>query len=402
MTRGGHVEVGGQTGVDGVTVDNVMEDRWVVDVPLVHDSVKCVGCRSSPIVGKRYECDQCYSYNLCEDCWSGRSKSRTFLDYQTSVLDVEKNGQRHLEQVISYNSETRNRSKVEHKSHHSFTDVINDDTPVTRALRLKKDCVFKSLLQDDHDKKWLALVWGMNNERSTQMIASYLLDMKEEDGETFYISNSVLNTNDSRQEKVLDKALRNCWADVALTLISRGVLMDRKHTLIRALMNNLTTVASNILNIRHEVTGHYLLTKEDINSVPSDQNILIWTIRNKMVDEAVSLLARGADWDVQDRKMMTPLMWACKTNQPRVVEKLLLRTTKDHINRRNREKMTALGIAVANKSDECIQKILQCGVTVDMYSCIKRKILPCSYRNIKTFLDSQIDKVKPKWANTLG
>ena len=37
---------------DEVTVDNVMHDRWVRDVPMVHDSVKCVGCNSSPIVGK--------------------------------------------------------------------------------------------------------------------------------------------------------------------------------------------------------------------------------------------------------------------------------------------------------------------------------------------------------------
>ena len=76
---------------DQVTVDNVLEDRWVRDVPMVHDAVECVGCSTSPIVGKRYECDQCYSYNLCEDCWAGKNRSRIFLDYQISVREGEKN-----------------------------------------------------------------------------------------------------------------------------------------------------------------------------------------------------------------------------------------------------------------------------------------------------------------------
>ena len=100
--------------------------------------------------------------------------------------------------------------------------------------------------------------------------------------------------------------------------------------------------------------------------------------------------------------MMTPLMWACKTNQPGVVEKLLLRATQDHVNKRNNENMTALGIAVANKNDQCIQNILQCGLTVDMYCPSKKKLLPFSYRNTKKFLDSQIDKIKPKWGISLG
>ena len=202
---------------------------------------------------------------------------------------------------------------MEHKTHHTFTDVINDDTAESRALRLKKDSVFKRLVGGSKDKKWRALKWVMNKERSTQKIALYLLDMKEdEDEEKYYINNLVLNTTDYLNENVLDKAVKNCWGDVAMTLINRGVDMDKMRTLINALLNNLTTVASHILNIKHELTGHYRLTKEDINSVPSEHNILIWTIRNKMTEEAVSLLVRGADWDVLDQKGMTPLMWACK------------------------------------------------------------------------------------------
>ena len=57
------------------TVLNVMEDSWVVDVPMVHDDVRCVGCTTKPIVGKRFECDQCFAYNLCEDCYAGKNKS---------------------------------------------------------------------------------------------------------------------------------------------------------------------------------------------------------------------------------------------------------------------------------------------------------------------------------------
>ena len=44
------------------------------------------------------------------------------------------------------------------------------------------------------------------------------------------------------------------------------------------------------------------------------------------------------------------------------MENLLQRITQDHINKRNKERMTALGLAVANKSDDCIQHILQCGL----------------------------------------
>ena len=377
------------------TVENVMDERWVVDVPMVHDDVRCVGCTTKPIVGKRFECDLCFAYNLCEDCFNGKNKTRPYLNYQMTIVDqVEKNDQEPLE---TYLSDLRSRRKQDHKPNHSFTDVINDDTDWSRALRLKKDRVFRTLIGEEEEARRRALNWVMNKERSTQKVASYLLDMKEEDSEDHFITNSVLNLSDGRNNTVLTKALRNGWGDVTLTLIKRKVDMDRKETLIKALMNNLTQVAAHILNLRHEVTGHYRLTKEDMNSVHPDHSILIWTIRNKMAAEAISLVGRGADWDVEDRKAMTPLMWACKTNQPSVVEKLLQRTTEEHINKRNQEKMTALAIAVANKNNECIKHIMRSGVSVNMYCHIKDKLLPFSYKNIKDLLNSQIDKVNPHW-----
>ena len=379
-----------------VTVENVLDDRWVVDVPMVHDDVRCVGCTTKPIVGKRFECDQCFAYNLCEDCYTGKNKARPYLNYQMTILvdNADRNEQDPLETNLS---DLRSRRKADHKPQHSFTDVINDDTDWSRALRLKKDRVFRTLLGEEESRRRRALDWVMNKERSTQKIASYLLDMKEEDSEEHFITNSVLNMSDGQNNTVLTKALRNGWGDVTLTLIKRKVHMDRKETLIKALMNNLTQVAAYILNLRHEVTGHYRLTKEDMNSLHPDHSILIWTIRNKMGAEAISLVGRGADWDVEDRKKMTPLMWACKTNQPSVVEKLLQRTTEEHINKRNQERMTALAIAVANKNNECIKHILRSGVSVDMYCHIKNKLLPFSYKNIHELLDSQIDKVKPHW-----
>ena len=384
--------------VKELTVENVMDASWVVDVPMVHDDVRCVGCTSKPIVGKRFECDQCFAYNLCEDCYAGKNKQRPYLFSQMTMVDY---GERKEEEPLeTYLSDLRIRRKQDHKPGHNFTDVIDDDKAWSRALRLKKDEVFKTLIGDDQTKRRTALDWVMNKERSTQKIASYLLDMKEdnnEEDEDHFITNSVLNLSDGENNTVLTKALRNGWGDVTLTLIKRKVHMDRKETLIKALMNNLTQVAAYILNLKHEVTGHYRLTKEEMNSDHPDYNILIWTIRNKMAAEAISLVGRGADWDVEDWKKMTPLMWACKTNQPTVVEKLLQRTKEEHINKRNKEKMTALGIAVANKNDECIKHILSSGVTVDMYCHIKNKLLPFSYKNINDFLDSQIDKVKPHW-----
>ena len=97
-------------------------------------------------------------------------------------------------------------------------------------------------------------------------------------------------------------------------------------------------------------------------------------------------------------------MWACKTNQPNVVEKLLERNTggEEYVNKKNQENMTALAIAVANKNDECIKHILRCDVPVEIYYPHTKKLLPFSYKNIKDFLDGQIDKIKPTWSVSSG
>ena len=109
-----------------VTVENVLDDRWVVDVPMVHDDVRCVGCTTKPIVGKRFECDQCFAYNLCEDCYTGQNKARPYLNYQMTILvdNADRNEQEPLETNLS---DLRSRRKGDHKPQHSFTDVINDD-----------------------------------------------------------------------------------------------------------------------------------------------------------------------------------------------------------------------------------------------------------------------------------
>ena len=68
----------------------------------------------------------------------------------------------------------------------------------------------------------------------------------------------------------------------------------------------------------------------------------------------------------------------------------------------NQDKMTALAIAVANKNDECIQHILLCDVPVEMYYHDNTKLLPFSFKNIKDFLDGQINKIKPSWSVSSG
>ena len=306
---------------------------------MVHDGVRCVGCSISPIEGKRFECDQCYDYNLCEECWTLTSRknklqpslsipaSRHFTrlsmqpspPYRTQIFPITRS------KTLQHSSSFCLPQKQEHKPDHTFTNVVDVDTDWSRALRLKKDEVFKTIIGNTEiDKKLEALKWVMNKERSTQKTASFLLEMKGEKEMDHFISKSVINNN-----SVLIKALRNCWENVALSLIKREV-----------------------------------------------------------------------DIYVKDQKKRTPLMWACKTNQHSVVEKLLERNTKgkDYINETNEENMTALAIAVANKNDECIKHILQCDVPVEMYYHDKTKLLPFSYKNIKDFLDGQIDKIKPTWS----
>ena len=35
---------------------------------LIHNGIKCSLCQRFPIVGIRYKCLQCKSYDLCEEC----------------------------------------------------------------------------------------------------------------------------------------------------------------------------------------------------------------------------------------------------------------------------------------------------------------------------------------------
>ena len=334
-----------------VTVDNVMEARWLEG--MVHDGVRCVGCNTSPIVGRWFECDDCYDYNLCEECWTknmiqqnsplppASQKPAPFKRRSLPFFPFDRNSLEHspfLETSIQISpitdtslsknpSMTEEGMNQEHQQGHTFTDVIKSDSKWSRALRLRKGKVFRVIIGGE---KLEALKWVMNKERSTQKTASYLLDMKGENDMDYFISKSDINMKDN---DVLIKALRNCWGNLALSLIKREV-----------------------------------------------------------------------DIYVEDREERTPLMWACKTNQHSVVEKLLERNTKgkEYIDKMNQEKMTALAIAVANKNDECIKHILLCDVPVEMYYHHNTKLLPFSFKNIKDFLDGQIDKIKPTWSVSIG
>ena len=365
------------TEISDVTEDNLMEKRWLTD--MVHDGVRCVDCNITPIMGKRFKCDECFDYNLCEECWvrnDKNKKSQPSPSPQPSIcreLQLFPSFKRRSLQLSPFNTRSSHRrsisfqliptdtsieipvttetslqvgpsqssrknsegtedggppQKQEHQPGHSFTDVTDFDAKWSRALRLKKGKVFKSIIGAKEFDKYRAVQWVMNKERSTEKTACFLMDMKGERGWHHFITNSDINIT-----SVLIKALRNCWEDLAL-----------------------------------------ILTKREV------------------------------DIDVVDGKKMTPLMVACKTNQSKVVEKLLERNTSGakYINKKNEEKMTALAIAVANKNDECIKLILKSGVPVDLYYHDKKKLLPLSSENIEDFLDSQINKRKSRWISSSG
>ena len=63
-----------------VTVENVMDDRWVGDVPMVHDDVRCVGCTT------RLGCAR--NYNAT---WEGNTDNRRVELYDLASDPQEKN-----------------------------------------------------------------------------------------------------------------------------------------------------------------------------------------------------------------------------------------------------------------------------------------------------------------------
>ena len=283
-----------EPGEGEVTVENVMAARWMEAGPMVHDGVRCVGCSTSPIVGRRFECDQCYDYNLCQDCCPDKNKRREVEEQkinnscnslnlppspstanhrpldrsyslhptssQVSHKTISSNISRHSSPStcvpLQTFPSTDTPQKQEHQKDHKFSDVTDKDTNWSRALRLRKDGVFRTIIGDDEIKKYMALQWVMNKEKSTHKIASYLLDMKGKNDQVHFVTNSVIITQDNTT--VLIKALRNCWGDVALNLIKRDV----------------------DLGVKEE---------------------------------------EKKEKDSEEGKRVTPLMLACKTNQPRVV-----------------------------------------------------------------------------------
>ena len=46
---------------------------------LIHNGIKCSLCQRFPIIGIRYKCLQCKSFNLCEECEKSRGMKHGHL-----------------------------------------------------------------------------------------------------------------------------------------------------------------------------------------------------------------------------------------------------------------------------------------------------------------------------------
>jgi hypothetical protein len=58
---------------------------------MIHYGIKCYKCHTNPIVGIRYKCLECESYDLCEECEAkyGKSHGHAFLKLRnTSQVDM--------------------------------------------------------------------------------------------------------------------------------------------------------------------------------------------------------------------------------------------------------------------------------------------------------------------------
>ena len=52
---------------EGEIIEDVVAD--LLDVPKIHEGVRCNVCNQEPIIGNRRKCLDCENFDLCEHCF---------------------------------------------------------------------------------------------------------------------------------------------------------------------------------------------------------------------------------------------------------------------------------------------------------------------------------------------
>ena len=220
-----------------------------------------------------------------------------------------------------------------------------------------------------------------------------------EDGKVadLHSEDEMVNANDGDSELI--KAIKSKQIEAAETLIRTmgancgwdAADSDGCTALAWACDYNLPTIATQLLNMMTE-DGKHIIDNAHINKKDTYEGFALWyAIGSKITEVAETLLKRGANWD-GDGDDYTPLMYTCYLNLPSIASQILDRCNDkiDHINKKNRSGETALDIAIANNSSECIVSLLQHGASLYRGADKSQEIARIRKDDFEMFLDSQV------------
>ena len=272
-------------------------------------------------------------------------------------------------------------SKANSEDQHDLLNVIKDDTPLMRAIRLRRsEVAFDSL------------------ERISKE------DLKVKD----LLGNSALFL----------AILHLPELELLSTLIRKGITLDQteldykgRTPLMIACKKGLTDVAKFLLTAKRD--KEYILSLETIDKIDNSgtENALMLAIDNKLNTITKLLIKRGARFDLKLQGQPTVLIRALEAKMPDVAEVMLQKgldlaagntwlrgnaankspsiNLVQFVNEKNslRRSETALGLAFKQNYSECIKLLLSCGANI--YND-KGKITPITALDYKNLLDYQI------------
>jgi ankyrin repeat protein len=139
----------------------------------------------------------------------------------------------------------------------------------------------------------------------------------------------------------------------------------------------------------------------DVNTTDKAGNtLLLWAVYGGNHDGAASLLKNGALVTIPDRQGCTALHWATRLNNPKCLE-LLLKHSREAMNRQDRSGLTALHWAVAQDKGTLVRLLLKhnadpCVIDSDGRTVADYAIVKQAVSSLKVLLDHQPDLIRQR------